>query len=93
MLHQLMEVLGRWSIQTLDALPTYTAGKVILLGDAVSPTPLLSRPPSLTCFQAHAMSQHLGAGAGQGIEVGFALSSRSWSQKVSPISQLPLGRK
>ncbi|KAL1672761.1 hypothetical protein EV122DRAFT_294643 [Schizophyllum commune] len=53
---ELMEVLGRWSIQTLDALPTYTAGKVILLGDA-----------------AHAMSQHLGAGAGQGIEDAYVL--------------------
>ncbi|KAI5826656.1 FAD/NAD(P)-binding domain-containing protein [Schizophyllum commune Tattone D] len=53
---ELMEVLGRWSIQMLDALPTYTAGKVILLGDA-----------------AHAMSQHLGAGAGQGIEDAFVL--------------------
>ncbi|TRM70645.1 hypothetical protein BD626DRAFT_478126 [Schizophyllum amplum] len=53
---ELMEPLGRWPIMTLAGLPTYTAGRVILLGDA-----------------AHAMSQHLGAGAGQGVEDAYVL--------------------
>ena len=59
-------------MHTVGPLKSFVHDRVVLLGDAVSPALLASRParPALTVgMQAHAMMPYQGSGAGQAIEV------------------------
>ena len=64
------EKVQRWAISQMRGLPTYVDGRVAILGDAVSSSVSQSEFNLYeTIVQAHAMTTHLGAGAGQAIEV------------------------
>ena len=66
---QCIEKPTKWAINNLNPLKEYAQHRVILAGDAVSPLLSLSLDRQLMLPQAHAMTPHQGAGAGQAIEV------------------------
>lgn len=61
----------KWAIHQLHPLPSYVHERVILVGDAVSVSFLVTGLLFIdNKKQAHAMTPHQGAGAGQAVEVG-----------------------
>lgn len=68
-----VEKSTRWVVNMIAGLPFSVRGRVAILGDAVSVTRDLQFFTSYLreCLsrQVHAMETHLGAGAGQSIEV------------------------
>ena len=68
----------KWAINEVRGLPTFVSGRVALLGDAVSLyRSVLHRSPNsrslMSHLKAHAMTPHLGSGAGQAVEVSQVL--------------------
>jgi salicylate hydroxylase len=74
MVVQGIEKPSLWALQSVRPLTSYASGRVIIIGDAVSRVQLISialNADSVNMVQAHGMPPHLGAGAGQAIEVHF----------------------
>ena len=68
---QAMERPLLWSINTVKVLPSYVKGRVVLMGDAVSPwhtNASFVRIYADPEWQAHAMTPNQGSGAGQAVE-------------------------
>lgn len=58
-----------WPINAVRPLPFFVRGRVALAGDAVrDPSSHYCRRSDINTLQAHAMTTHIGAGAGQSIE-------------------------
>ena len=71
MLHsQCVEKSTRWAVNMIAGLPFSARDRVAILGDAVSAACTVAMLSLQTLlWQVHAMETHLGAGAGQSIEV------------------------
>ena len=67
---QCLDRTTKWAIHELKPLPFYTLDRVVLVGDAVCGLHrTVQSIPFMDYGQAHGMTPHQGAGAGQAIEV------------------------
>ena len=67
---QCLDRTTKWAIHELKPLPLYTLDRVVLVGDAVCGVHrTVQSIPFMDYGQAHGMTPHQGAGAGQAIEV------------------------
>ncbi len=64
-----MDNTTKWAVNVVTKLPTYVDGHAALLGDAVSTMCIDVVTCTHLLLQAHGMTPHQGAGAGQGFEV------------------------